>query len=119
MPHVKCYLLLTKCKFKLSICNCKRRIPLEKKLIHGPITKSILLFSAPIILGNLLQQLYNVVDTLIVGRFLGADALAAVGSSFTLIDVYKRQEADFPRSLNRPYILHRRNRVSIMAVNHR
>lgn len=85
MPHVKCYLLLTKCKFKLSICNCKRRIPLEKKLIHGPITKSILLFSAPIILGNLLQQLYNVVDTLIVGRFLGADALAAVGSSFTLM----------------------------------
>ena len=52
MPHVKCYLLLTKCKFKLSICNYKRRIPLEKKLIHGPITKSILLFSAPIILGN-------------------------------------------------------------------
>ena len=48
---------------------------MEKKLIHGPITKSILLFSAPIILGNLLQQLYNVVDTLIVGRFLGADAL--------------------------------------------
>lgn len=58
---------------------------MEKKLIHGPITKSILLFSAPIILGNLLQQLYNVVDTLIVGRFLGADALAAVGSSFTLM----------------------------------
>lgn len=39
----------------------------------------------PLILGNLLQQLYNVADTLIVGRFLGAGALAAVGSSFTLM----------------------------------
>ena len=37
------------------------------------------------ILGNLLQQCYNVADTLIVGRFLGADALAAVGSAFTLM----------------------------------
>ena len=37
------------------------------------------------ILGNLVQQCYNVADTLIVGRFLGADALAAVGSAFTLM----------------------------------
>ena len=37
------------------------------------------------ILGNLLQQLYNVADTLIVGRFLGSNALAAVGSSYTLM----------------------------------
>src|SRR5699024_12506380 len=35
--------------------------------------------------GNLLQQLYNVADTLIVGRFLGADALAAVGSAYSLM----------------------------------
>ena len=45
----------------------------------------MLLFSIPMILGNLLQQLYNIADTLIVGRFIGADALAAVGSSFTLM----------------------------------
>nr|WP_318684197.1 MATE family efflux transporter [uncultured Acetatifactor sp.] len=45
----------------------------------------MLRFAVPMILGNLLQQCYNVADTLIVGRFLGADALAAVGSSFTLM----------------------------------
>lgn len=45
----------------------------------------MLLFSIPMILGNLLQQLYNIADTLIVGRFIGSDALAAVGSSFTLM----------------------------------
>ncbi len=45
----------------------------------------MLLFAVPMILGNLLQQLYNVADTLIVGQFLGPDALAAVGSSYTLM----------------------------------
>lgn len=58
---------------------------MQRDLTQGPITKSILLFAGPMILGNLLQQLYNIVDTLIVGRFLGAQALAAVGSSFTLM----------------------------------
>ena len=42
-------------------------------------------FALPMILGNLLQQFYNVADTLIVGRFLGRDALAAVGSAYTLM----------------------------------
>lgn len=45
----------------------------------------MLLFACPMILGNMLQQLYNVADTLIVGRALGADALAAVGSAYTLM----------------------------------
>lgn len=45
----------------------------------------MLRFAFPMILGNLLQQCYNVADTLIVGRFLGPDALAAVGSAFTLM----------------------------------
>ncbi len=54
-------------------------------LLQGNITRSILAFSAPMMAGNLLQQLYNIADTLIVGRFLGPEALAAVGSSFTLI----------------------------------
>ena len=54
-------------------------------LTCGPITKSMLRFALPMILGNLLQQFYNVADTLIVGQFLGADALAAVGSSYTLM----------------------------------
>lgn len=55
------------------------------KLLKEPVTRSLLLFAGPMILGNLLQQLYNVADTYIVGHFLGPDALAAVGSSFTLM----------------------------------
>ncbi|MCI9682744.1 MAG: MATE family efflux transporter [Lachnospiraceae bacterium] len=58
---------------------------MTKDLTRGPITKTMLLFAVPMILGNLLQQLYNVADTLIVGQFLGPDALAAVGSSYTLM----------------------------------
>lgn len=58
---------------------------MDSKLTKGPITKSLLLFSIPMILGNLLQQLYNVADTFIVGQYIGSSALAAVGSSFTLM----------------------------------
>lgn len=47
--------------------------------------KTMLRFAVPMILGDLLQQCYNIADTLIVGRFLGADALAAVGSAFSLM----------------------------------
>lgn len=57
----------------------------QKNLTQGPVTKTLLLFSLPMIAGNLLQQLYNIADTLIVGRFLGSGALAAVGSSYTLM----------------------------------
>ena len=58
---------------------------MNRDLTQGPVTKSMLLFALPMILGNLLQQFYNVADTLIVGQFLGATALAAVGSSYTLM----------------------------------
>ena len=54
-------------------------------LINGNITSSMLRFALPLMLGNLLQQCYNIADTLIVGRVLGAEALAAVGSSYALI----------------------------------
>ena len=54
-------------------------------LTRGSITGTMLRFALPMIAGNLLQQMYNVADTFIVGRFLGADALAAVGSSYTLM----------------------------------
>lgn len=54
-------------------------------LTKGSVMKSMLLFAVPMILGNLLQQCYNVADTLIVGQFLGSNALAAVGSAFTLM----------------------------------
>lgn len=58
---------------------------MNRDLTRGPVTKGMLLFALPMILGNLLQQFYNVADTLIVGQFLGAAALAAVGSSYTLM----------------------------------
>ena len=58
---------------------------MNNELTRGPVLKSLLWFAIPMILGDLLQQCYNVADTLIVGRFLGADALAAVGSAFSLI----------------------------------
>ncbi len=54
-------------------------------MTKGPDMKSMLTFAVPMILGNLLQQCYNVADTLIVGKVLGPNALAAVGSSFTLM----------------------------------
>ena len=49
-------------------------------LMHGPILKSLLLFMLPILVSNLFQQLYNTVDTMIVGNVLGDTALAAIGS---------------------------------------
>ncbi len=54
-------------------------------LTRGPITRTLLLFALPMIAGNLLQQFYHLADTLIVGRYLGPDALAAVGSSYSLM----------------------------------
>ena len=57
----------------------------QRSMTQGPITQGILLFALPLMLGNLLQQMYNIADTWVVGRFLGPDALAAVGSSYTLM----------------------------------
>ncbi len=58
---------------------------MQKNLTQGPITKTLVVFALPMIGGNMLQQLYNIADTLIVGRFIGSGALAAVGSSYTLM----------------------------------
>ena len=57
----------------------------QTTLTTGNITGSLLRFAFPMMVGNLLQQLYNIVDTLIVGQFLGKEALAAVGSSYSLM----------------------------------
>ena len=54
-------------------------------LTRGGITGGLLRFALPMIAGNLLQQLYNIADTLIVGQALGKNALAAVGSAYTLM----------------------------------
>lgn len=54
-------------------------------LTEGKISRPLLLFALPMMAGNLLQQFYNIADTLIVGRVLGSNALAAVGSAYTLM----------------------------------
>ena len=54
-------------------------------LTEGKISRSLLLFALPMMAGNLLQQFYNIADTLIVGRVLGSNALAAVGYAYTLM----------------------------------
>lgn len=59
--------------------------PMKKDLTQGNVVKTLLLFAGPMIAGNMLQQFYNIADTLIVGRALGPDALAAVGSAYTLM----------------------------------
>ncbi|MGN0638288.1 MAG: MATE family efflux transporter [Huintestinicola sp.] len=58
---------------------------MTKDLTKGNVTKALLLFAYPMILGNLLQQCYNIADSFIVGKFLGSGALAAVGSAYTLM----------------------------------
>lgn len=58
---------------------------MQRDLTKGNIIRALVLFSLPMIAGNLLQQIYNLVDAWIVGKYLGSDALAAVGSAYTLM----------------------------------
>lgn len=57
-------------------------------MLHGSPGKSLFFFALPMILGNLFQQFYNMADSIIVGRFVGEDALAAVGASYSLTTVF-------------------------------
>ena len=56
-------------------------------LMHGPIFKNLLLFMLPIFISSLFQQLYNTVDTMIVGNVLGDTALAAIGSCGSIYEL--------------------------------
>ena len=56
-----------------------------KNLTEGPPLKLLFFFALPMVAGNLFQQLYNMVDTMVVGKFVGEDAVAAVGSSFPIV----------------------------------
>ena len=58
---------------------------MQLDMTKGKILPVILKFTIPLIIGNIFQQLYNMVDTIIVGRYVGADALAAVGSTGTIM----------------------------------
>ena len=56
-----------------------------KNLTEGKPLKLLFFFALPMVAGNLFQQLYNMVDTAVVGKFVGEDAVAAVGSSFPIV----------------------------------
>ncbi|MGN0271307.1 MAG: MATE family efflux transporter, partial [Lachnospiraceae bacterium] len=58
---------------------------MEKNMTSGSPLKLILWFSLPVLLGNIFQQFYNMVDAIIVGQYLGEDALAAVGSTGSIM----------------------------------
>ena len=58
---------------------------MKKDLTKGNVTKTLLFFAGPMIMGNILQQCYNLADTLIVGQAIGEKALASVGSAYTLM----------------------------------
>lgn len=65
----------------------KTQSKIQKKkvdLTEGSVSKGLLAFAIPMILGNIFQQLYNIVDSIIVGKMVGADALAAVGASTSI-----------------------------------
>ena len=56
-------------------------------MTHGNIAKQLIVFAIPLLVGNLFQQLYNTVDSIVVGNFIGDQALAAVNSSGPIIDM--------------------------------
>ncbi|MBR3734601.1 MAG: oligosaccharide flippase family protein, partial [Lachnospiraceae bacterium] len=56
-------------------------------MTQGPIMRNIFLFAIPIVIGNILQQLYTTVDTLVIGNYCGHTSLAAVGTSAQPVEV--------------------------------
>lgn len=56
-------------------------------LLHGPIFKSLVIFAIPLLISNIFQQLYNTVDTMIVGNYLGDSSLAAIGSCASIYEL--------------------------------
>ena len=60
----------------------------EVLMTEGPIWRCLLLLALPLMAGNLFQQLYNTVDSIVVGNFVGKEALAAVGSTDSVINTF-------------------------------
>lgn len=58
---------------------------MKRDLTEGNVTKGLLFFAGPMMLGNFLQQFYNIVDTWVVGKYVGSNALAAVGSAYSMM----------------------------------
>ncbi len=77
--------LLSACPGGVSLKSAT--FAMMRDLSQGPVARNIFLFALPMLLGNVFQQLYNVVDTIIIGQYIGTDALAAAGASFPVIFV--------------------------------
>ena len=56
-------------------------------MTSGSIVRHLIMFTIPLLFGNLFQQLYNTVDSLVVGNFVGSEALAAVGSTTSIVNM--------------------------------
>ena len=80
---------------------------LERNMTEGSPTKLILSFALPIVIGNLFQQFYTMVDTIIVGRYVGTEALAAVGSTgmitFLILGFFMGMTAGFSVPISQCY----------------
>jgi len=61
---------------------------IKTDMLHGAPGRAMLFFAVPMILGNLFQQLYNIMDSVIVGRYVGEEALASVGASYSITNVF-------------------------------
>lgn len=60
----------------------------QRQLTQGPISRQLIALSAPLLAGNILQQLYNTVDAVIVGRFVGDSAFAAIGVAGAVMNLF-------------------------------
>ena len=63
---------------------------MAKDMTKGNPGKTLFFFAVPMVLGNLFQQLYNIIDSIIVGNYVGADALAAVGASSSITFLFAK-----------------------------
>ena len=66
----------------------KTGIKKKNDMITGHPGRSLLFFALPMILGNLFQQFYNIVDSIVVGKFVSEEALASVGASYAITNVF-------------------------------
>lgn len=67
------------------MAESKRAVVRKGDLTEGGIVSKLTLFALPLIAGNIVNQLYNVADSVVVGNFVGSDALAAVGVCFSVM----------------------------------
>ena len=74
------------CDVRVSDMSMKKR-DRHIDMTSGPIMKNVLLFAVPLVLGNILQQFYTTVDTLVIGAYCGTTSLAAVGTSAQPVEV--------------------------------